>query len=95
VLALPLHGVGPITQAHHLKEWSRIALVREYELGYVYSGILVLFGTKLIFYAMFPTEPDDTVEQVQNPDQQIYKATGAEGAKRGYILMDTEGDVGH
>lgn len=71
---------------------SRMDIVAQYDLGWLYLGILVLRFLQIpLFIFVGQTRG---AAKIHVPDQHVYKVMGAEGSKLGYVLMDTDGANG-
>lgn len=68
---------------------EKIAVISQYDLGWLYLGILVLRFLQIPLYIVMGQTRK--ASKVHVPDQHVYKVMGAEGSKLGYVLMDTEG----
>eukprot|EP00545_Synedropsis_sp_CCMP1620_P008113 CAMPEP_0119010512 /NCGR_PEP_ID=MMETSP1176-20130426/5061_1 /TAXON_ID=265551 /ORGANISM="Synedropsis recta cf, Strain CCMP1620" /LENGTH=215 /DNA_ID=CAMNT_0006963185 /DNA_START=67 /DNA_END=714 /DNA_ORIENTATION=- len=68
---------------------AKMALVNQYDLGWLYLGILLLKTLQIPLYAMLGVTRGAC--KVHVPDQHVYKVKGAAGSNLGYVLMDTEG----
>mmetsp|Transcript_16846 Transcript_16846/g.36503 ORF Transcript_16846/g.36503 Transcript_16846/m.36503 type:complete len:212 (+) Transcript_16846:65-700(+) len=71
---------------------SKIAILSEYDLGYLYLAAFVL---KLGQFAMgINLACARKASKVNVPDQQVYQVKGAEGSKLGYVLLEYDGVIG-
>jgi len=71
---------------------AKIATVASLDLGWVYLGAFVMkVGILVIGINLGGAR---AAAKVEVPDQQCYQVKGAEGSKLGYVLMETEGEIG-
>uniref|UniRef100_A0A7S2XSK6 Glutathione transferase n=1 Tax=Attheya septentrionalis TaxID=420275 RepID=A0A7S2XSK6_9STRA len=71
---------------------AKVAILAEYDLGYVYIGAFVL---KILQHAMgINLGVARKAAKIHVPDQQVYQVKGAEGSKLGYVLLEGEGVLG-
>jgi len=68
---------------------AKMELVNQYDLSWLYLGILLLKILQLPLYAMLGVTR--AASKIHVPDQHVYKVMGSEGSKLGYVLMDTDG----
>jgi len=74
------------------KSASKIATLASLDLGWLYLGAWVLkLGALMLGINLGSAR---LASKVAVPDQHCYQVKGAEGSKLGYVLMETEGDIG-
>eukprot|EP00978_Attheya_sp_CCMP212_P005906 scaffold13182_cov64-Attheya_sp.AAC.10 len=71
---------------------AKVAILAEYDLGYVYIGAFVLKILQLVMGMNLGVARK--AAKIHPPDQQVYQVKGAEGSKLGYVLLEGEGVLG-
>ena len=71
---------------------AKVALLAEYDLGYLYLTAVVLKLGQLLMGTNLGVHRKEA--KVNVPDQQVYQVKGAEGSKLGYVLLENEGVLG-
>jgi len=77
---------------NNTKADSKIAILSEYDLGYLYLAAYILKLGQTIMGVNLGSVRKES--KVNVPDQQVYQVKGAEGSKLGYVLLEYEGVVG-
>jgi len=68
---------------------AKIAIISEYDLGWLYLGIFLIRILTLPININLGMARKESKAGL--PDQHVYKVMGAEGSKLGYVLMENEG----
>jgi len=71
---------------------AKIAIVSEYDLGYLYLAAFILkIGQHIMNINLGSIRKE---AKVNVPDQHVYQVKGAEGSKLGYVLLEYDGLMG-
>ena len=70
----------------------QIQIVAQFNLGWLYLGILMLKNLQLPIGVMLTLARNEA--KIHLPNQHVYKVMGTEGSKLGYVLMENEGTLG-
>lgn len=71
---------------------AKIAMISEYDLGYLYIAAFILKIGQHIMSMNLGTIRKEA--KVNVPDQHVYQVKGAEGSKLGYVLLEYDGVMG-
>lgn len=71
---------------------AKLSLLATYDLGWLYLGIFLVKLLQLPIGIILGEARK--ASKVNVPDQHVYKVMGSEGSQLGYVLMETEDDLG-
>ena len=71
---------------------TKLSLLATYDLGWLYLGIFLIKLLQLPIGIILGEARK--ASKVNVPDQHVYKVMGSEGSRLGFVLMETEGDLG-
>lgn len=80
---------GEVSKA---KADAKIAILAEYDLGWIYMGLIAVKLLQIPLMIAFGDARKKS--KTHAPDQHVYEVKGAEGSKLGYVLMVTDGVQG-
>jgi len=87
-VAVAYFMILPSTPAANVK----IQLLASHDLGWIYMGAYALKVGQVMMNTNLGIRRKAC--KVNVPDQQVYKVKGAGGSSLGYVLMESEGDLG-